>query len=89
MIALNIAMPKTCRECPCQDMNEEYSPFCYAALCMGKTLFVNRNGRPDGCPLIAVKDTRNNVSIKLDSGLLFQGERLIGITDEIAIKQDD
>lgn len=52
MIALNIEMPKTCRECPCQDRNEEYSPFCYAADCMGKILRIDRNKKPDECPLV-------------------------------------
>lgn len=52
MIALNIDMPKTCRECPCQDMNEEFCQYCYAADKMGKMLTVKRDGIPQECPLI-------------------------------------
>jgi hypothetical protein len=61
MIALNIEMPKTCRECPCQDMNEEYSPFCYAADCMGKILRIDRNKKPDECPLIDLEENKNDI----------------------------
>lgn len=59
MIALNIDMPKTCRECPCQDMNEEYCQYCYAADKMGKMLMVKRDGRPQECPLIELPNTAN------------------------------
>lgn len=63
MIALNIDMPKTCRECPCQDMNEEYAKYCYAADKMGKMLMVKRDGRPKECPLIELPniDTMDTV----------------------------
>lgn len=57
-----MSMPKTCIECPCHDMNEEWCGICYANYVIkgckfGEALKIDWFGsRPIGCPLTEVPE---------------------------------
>ena len=69
-------MPKTCEECPCHDMSEEWCNICYADYVakgceFREALKIDRfGGRPIGCPLVEVPSDHGRL-IDLDQLLWY------------------
>ena len=78
-----MSMPKTCAECPCHDMSEEWCNICYADYVVkgyefNESLKIDWfDGRPIGCPLVEVPEYSSDL-IERDAVLNaceFIGER--------------